>query len=197
MSFNLPLTSKIALLLVILACPLIYSRANLLIRLIALVQMFAGGTLLLIRLRTPQVLLSILLCGVSCALLLGIAGNKSSPARIGISGFMGKVGDSFLLGAMILLLSFGAERQLFRWIPVPDSILLASIYILGESLVCLMMDHEVYDGFLALVGILFSFQMIYLLLEPSALVLACLIAISLLTAFSASFLKLPVREDEE
>lgn len=193
---RVPLTTLIGFSLVFFSAPLVGSKLDLRLRMIGFLMVYLGGVLLLLRICTLQVLAGLLVSGLAGIITLSIGHIQfSEPVVIHRQGI--SLISDYLTAFALLLLAYAVERKLRLWIPVPDSLLLSSLYLFFCSLKSLITSFTLTDGFIHISCILFAFTMIYLLLETSTLVFACLIAINLLIAFIGAYITVPEEIPEE
>ncbi len=157
------------------------------ISLLAFLAKYVGVVLLLFRLFSVQILLSVFLTGLMSAAILATDQIEiRSPIRLQ------KISAPFflrvLLSVVLSILVLSIEPKVALWLPVPDSILYGALYLAIMGLAEFSLSNHIMIRFLGLLSIFLGFQMIYMLLEESVLVFAFLSGISLLTALLGAFL---------
>jgi len=191
-------TSIIGGALIILGALIIFIRLNQpdsRISLIAYILESVGIVLLLVRIFSPQILISVFLTGTMGAAILGtdqvdlhipLKPDNINPQRI----------FRFLLGLIFAVLILSIEPEIAVWIPVPDSILFCSLFLILMGLTTFSLSSRLMYRFLGILNIFSGFQLVYMLLEESVLVFGFMIAIDLLIALLGAYFMSGSQNDE-
>lgn len=184
---NLPLTSIIGLGLITTSMLFIVINHDIRINLIALFCIYIGGTFLLIRISTPQQLVSIVITGFACAVVLGEKVNLTKPP-VTLPPLTAKTIFRGLLTLITCLFAFLAEKSFSKWLPIPDSILFAALVLFSGGFFIIILEYDFLISSIGLITMFFGFQMVYMLLESSILVFGFFTGINLLLALIGGIL---------
>ena len=170
--------------------------------LIAYVLQYVGVVLLFVRIFSIQIILSVFLLGLMGAAILG-TDQVNLRDRIAIRPiFTSARIFRFLMSVIIAILIFSIEPKIAVWIPIPDSILFCSLFLIVMGLFTFSLSPLLLNRFLGILNLFLGFQIVYMLLEESILVFGFLTAINLLISLLGSYLmstqwKEPLPEDSE
>ena len=190
MNYQLPITSVIGLAIITLSAWVILVNKDLSERrfsLFAYICQYIGAVLLLVRIFSLQILFVVFITGLTGGAIIGtdqieIRGPIRRPS----------ITPSFLfrslLGFILWVMIFSIEPRVAVWLPVPDSILFASLWMAGVGIVEIGLDNDIFSVILGLLSIFFGFELIYMLLEDSSLVFGFLTAINLMIALIGAFI---------
>lgn len=164
-------------------------------RSLGILVIYIGGMLLLIRIFSLQSVLAFLASGLGISIIFASGHLRfSAPIRLrpSVALFF-----RLFLSIVLCVLSWAVERKISKWIPLPNSVLFAAIFVLMSAVCDLFFTEDLYSRFMDLQCIFFAFQLVYMLIEQSILIQAFLIFISLLIAFTASYLTIPKSDEGE
>jgi len=199
MRYELPLTSMIGLGLISLSSALILANQDQNEKrfcLLAYLFQYIGAIFLLIRIFSFQILFIIFLTGLMGAAIIGtdqIDFRAPIQKKYFISFPLFRVFLSILIWGLILSI----EPRIALWIPIPDSILFASLWMISIGIVKVSLDNDYFSMMLGLLNLFFGFQLVYILLEESSLVFGFLTAINLLITLLGAFILLKPNSEQE
>lgn len=185
----LPITSLVGLGLIALGALIVFIQINETdhrISLIAYLLKYLGVILLIFRIFSVQKTVSIFLVGVMSMVVLGTDQFRmNEPIRIA------KVGAEqlmrLLIGLILSFLVFTLEPEIARWLPIPNSILFASLLLVLFGLGEFSLTRSLLIRFLALITILLGYLLVMIFLEDVTLVFAILVGIMMIIALAGAF----------
>lgn len=156
--------------------------------LIAYVLQYIGVVLLFVRIFSIQIILSFFLPGLMGAAILGTDQvNLRDRITFGPIFTSARI-FRFLMAVIISILIFSIEPKFAVWIPIPDSILFCSLFLIVMGLFTFGLSPLLLNRFLGILNLFLGFQIVYMLLEESILVLGFLTAINLLISLLGAYL---------
>ena len=192
MRYGLPITSMIGLGLISLSAVFIlanHDQSEKRFSLLAYFLQYIGAILLLIRIFSIQILFIIFLTGLMGAAIIGtdqVDFRAPIQKRFFLSLPLFRVSLCFLVWGLVLSI----EPRIALWIPIPDSILFASLWLVSIGILKVSLDNDYFSMILGLLNLFFGFQLVYILLEESSLVFGFLTAINLLITLLGAFILL-------
>ncbi|MHC1771970.1 MAG: hypothetical protein AB9907_09585 [Flexilinea sp.] len=190
MNYQLPITSVVGLVIITISALVILVNKDLNERrfsLFAYICQYVGAVLLLVRIFSLQILFVVFITGLTGGAIIGTdqVEIRGSIHRLSIT-------PSFLFrslfGFILWVLIFSIEPRVAVWLPVPDSILFASLWMVGMGIAEISLDNDYFSVITGLLSIFFGFELIYMLLEDSSLVFGFLTAINLMIALAGAFI---------
>ncbi len=161
---------------------------------LAYILHYIGAVLLLVRIFSPQILFILFITGFAGGLILGTEHvNWQAPIRMPdiTPGLLFRAVFSLVLWVMILSI----EPRIAVWIPIPDSILFSSLWMIVMGIAIIGLNDDHFMMFLGLLLVFFGFELVYILLEDSSLVFGFLTAINLLIALSGAYVLIRPEKD--
>lgn len=147
---------------------------------------YIGVTLLIFRIFSIQKTAIILLVGIMTAVVLG-----TEEFRSGIPLQLPKVSVNhiirMLISLILFVLTFTIEPMIARWIPIPDSILFAVLFLILLGLAEFSLTGSLLIRFLALISMLLGYLLVMIFLEDATLIFAILIGIMMTIALIGAF----------
>jgi hypothetical protein len=190
----------IGLLLCGTGCVLVNMVVRPVTKLVGLMLLYLGGSVLLLNVCSFQVCAALFVCGIGVTVLLGSA-QREKPVDLRAEGST----RAWLLFRLLLCLVIGVlayiASDLIRfWVPVRSTILFISLWIGLMSLFSLSLEDEMLYRCILLQSLCFTFTVCYMFMESSVLVFAFFAVINLLMAFGGSVLSmggLPEKSEDQ
>ncbi len=183
-----PFTSVAGLQLAVVCMTLILSGIDPRISLAAYSGLSLAAVLLFARIYSLQIMIVLIAVGVSSAMVLGIGRFRGLPSIREIRKITPKLVFRVLLSLILCGLAYFIEPAVALWIPVPDSIIYASLVLLMEGIFVISLETDVLNYIIGILSIFWGFQMVYMILERSILVFAFMSGILLLISLTGSFM---------
>lgn len=159
-------------------------------RLIGLVLLYLGGSVLLLNVCSFQMCAALFVCGIGVIVLLWSSQRENSSAEHSIKPAREWILFRIFLSLIFGVLAYTATELVRFWLPVRSTILFISLWISLLSLSSLALDDMMLYRCICLQSLCLSFTVCYIYMENSVLVFAFFAAINLLMAFGGSVLSM-------
>lgn len=156
---------------------------------------YIAGFLILIQFWPFSFSLVKLVTGLMSLVILGVSFNSYHSLHLPVINGQ-KIFQLVALGLVYLILGFMAVR-ISGFLLLPLEIGIGALFAIGYGIIQLGMSHEPFKVFLALLIIIFGFEMVYSANEGSLLVSGLLAFISLGLAMTGGYLIMHARQGDE
>lgn len=162
-----------------------------------LLTLYFGAAVLLLRICSLQMCLALAICGLGVTVLfVSVPRSRLLPAYQDDNRRV-YLWFRVLLALVSGVLAYTAGELLRFWIPVRQTVLFPSIYVMLAGLISLSMDDAMLYRCICLQSICLAFTITYIFTESSVLVFAFFTVINLLLAFGGSVLSMGGAPEEQ
>jgi hypothetical protein len=186
---QLPVTSLIGLGLILLGALIVFTQIDAddhRFNLVGYLLKYIGVILLVFRIFSIQKTVIILLVGIMTTVVLGTEEFRNGlPLRLPkltVNHIM-----RVLISMILFVLTFTIEPMIARWIPIPDSILFAVLFLILLGLAEFSLTGSLLIRFLALISMLLGYMLVMVFLEDATLTFAILIGTMMTIALIGAY----------
>ena len=186
---QLPVTSLIGLGLISFGALIVFAQIDAddhRFSLLGYLLKYIGVILLIFRIFSIQKTVIIFLVGLMSAVVLGTeqfrSGEPLRRPKLTMTHVM-----RILISLILFVLTFTIEPMIARWLPIPDSILFAVLFLILLGLAEFSLTSSLLIRFLALISMLLGYLLVMIFLEDATLTFAILIGTMMTIALIGAF----------